>query len=147
MGIEENLVLGKILHLYVRFPHQEESQNKYLVFVGIDSYSWPLLLKLNTEGNQPQVAQKFREKQFKIKKSIYPCLDHDRFLDCGTVWYRLLTMDEIIRQVSKDNNRLGNDIINDHLREIVRLTNLSRSIENRHKKIIEDSVNKKLSHA
>lgn len=140
MGVDKNIFLGKILYLYVSFPHQEQSQNKFLVFVGIDI--WPLLLKLNTEATQSPIAKKFKERQFKIKKTVYPCLDHDRFLDCGTLWSRLITLDEIIRQVSKNTSRIGNNITDDHCREIIRLTNLSKSIENKYKKIIAESLGK-----
>lgn len=140
MVIEDNIALGKILYLNVCLPHESEYHDKYFVVVGTDYF--PLLLKINTSVRQPEIAKRFKERQFKLKKSIYPFLDHDSYLDCGTVWATLINTEDIVQQLTKDPTRIKGIIQEYHKSEIVRLTALSRSIEPRRKRIIADGFRK-----
>jgi hypothetical protein len=138
MGIEENIAIGKILYLYVLLPQNIDYDNKYFVIVGTGNF--PLLLKINTQKEQSQIAKRFKERQFRLKSDTYRFLSYDSFLDCGTVWYNLITTDDIIIQLTQDPSRIKGNITDDHKREIVRLTNQSKSIEPRHKRIITENL-------
>ncbi len=137
MGIEENIVPGKILYLNVCFPHEDMPHNKYMIVAGTGNY--PAFLKINSLRQQSQIAKKHKEMQFMIRTSDYLFLNHDSFLDCGTVWTNLLSIQEVVTQLTSDPSRIKGDILECHKNEIVRLTNKSRSIENRYKKIISDN--------
>jgi len=141
MGIEENVTPGKILYLNVSFPHEEEYHDKYFVVVGTGYY--PLLLKINTAREQSEIAKKFKERQFRLKDSIYTFLDYGSYLDCGSVWSTLVSTEDIVRQLTKNPRRIKGDITEDHKNEIVRLTDLSKSIEPRHKRTIAEALGKK----
>jgi hypothetical protein len=141
MSIEENIIPGKILYLNVCLPHESEYHNKYFIVVGTGNF--PLLLKINTSGQQPEIAKRFKERQFKIKRFVYTFLDHDSYVDCGTVWATLIKTEDVVQQLFKDPTRIKGDIQEYHKNEIVRLTELSRSIEPRHKRIIADELGKK----
>jgi len=141
MGIEENIIPGKILYLSVCFPHESEPHDKFLVVVGTGDS--PLLLKINTSDKRPKIAQKMKESHFRIKKSVYKFLKHDSYLDCGNVWSTLITTEDIVKQLTKNPKRIKGDVAEDHKNEIVRRTSLSRSIEPRHKRIIAEELKKK----
>ena len=135
MGIEENIAPGKILYLNVCMPHDDGYNDKYLVVVCDD----PLLfLKINTSGEQTEMGKRFKERQFKIKQSIYTFLEYDSYLDCGTVWYRIISREEIIVQLTNNPLRVKGELIPDHRNELIRLTETSKSIIPRHKKIIAE---------
>jgi hypothetical protein len=140
MGIEENIAPGKILYLNVYMPLDDRPRNKYFVVVSGDES--PLLLKINTSGVQTELGKRFNEYQFRIKKSVYKFLEHDSYLDCGTVWKSLLTRDEIIKQLTKDPSRVKGTLLADHKNEVVRYTNKSRSISPQHKRIIAEELRK-----
>lgn len=135
MGIEENIAPGKILYLNVSMPHDYGYGNKYFVVVCSDPI---LFLKINTSGKQTEIGKKMKEFQFTIKKSIYGFLQHDSFLDCGTVWYGIISMDEILEQLANDPSRACGELIPGHRNELIRLTEKSRSITTKHKKIIAE---------
>ena len=135
MGIEENVAPGSILCLKVCFPHDLQPKDKYFVVAGIDDS--PLLMKINTSQKQIEMGKRFSEYQFKIKKSIYTFLDHDSYIDCGTIW-NLLTTEEIIEQITNDPRRIKGFIIDDHVNEIIRLSGKSKSISNRQKSRIRE---------
>ena len=130
MGIEEYVVPGKILYLSVCFPHEEEYHNKYFVVVGISNN--PFLLKIN--------SRKVKEHEFCLRQSIYTFLEYDSYLDCSTVWYGLITIEEIINQLTSDRTRIKGEIQEFHKSEIVRLVRLSRSISPIHKQIIIEAM-------
>ncbi|MBE3139112.1 MAG: hypothetical protein IMZ53_00850 [Thermoplasmata archaeon] len=135
MGIEENITPGKILYLYVDLPPDYEYDNKYMVVVCEDPL---LLLKINTSGEQTAMGRKFNERQFTIKKSIYTFLMYDSYIDCGTVWYGIISKDEAIVQLAEDSSRIKGELIPDHRNELIRLTGQSRSISTTHKRIIAE---------
>lgn len=124
---------GTILYLLVQFPQEDVPHNKYFVFVGLAKR--PLLLKINSDNSFTTNNQHLREFQFKIKPTTYTFLHHESYIDCGTVWY-MLSMDEINSQIQADSSRIIGNIIKDHCNEIIRLTNLSKSINNIHKNSI-----------
>ena len=139
MGIEENIVPGKILYLYVSFPHEDSYHDKY--FVLVDSAKYPLLLKLNTSDEITKIAKRKKESHFQFKKSVYPGLDHERFVDCGTPWTMLISMEEIIQQVRNDpKKRIIGDVTVDHKREIVVRTSKSKSFSVRQRQIVRDCL-------
>lgn len=135
MGIEENIAPGKILYLNVCLPHDDNYKDKHFVVVCDEPV---LLLKINTSGEQTRLGRRFREFHFKIKKSIYTALKYDSYLDCGTVWYGIISRDEIIEQLINDGSRIEGELIPDHRNELVRLTEKSNSISPKHKKIIAE---------
>lgn len=137
---DANIIPGKILYLRAAFPHDLTIQNKYFVVVGMGEK--PLLLKINSVKNISKVSKKFREFQFTIKPSQYKFLEHDSYIDCGTVWC-LLSRDEISAQLISDPRRIIGDISNDHKNEIIRLTHFSKSISPIHKKSIVHSLSGK----
>lgn len=141
MGIEEIVVAGKILYLNVCFPHEIESHNKYLVFAGVDET--PLLLKINTKEVITTTSKRFGEYQFKFRQAAYPFLKYDSHIDCGTVWYNLVTMEEIQKQLSKDPARIMGDVQENHKNEIVKFVNMSKSISRKHKEIISKAMSNK----
>jgi len=141
MGIEENIIPGKILYLNVCFPHELEPDNRYMVVVGTGEY--PLLLKINTSDKLSEIAKRLKETQFKIKPSTYSFLTYESHLDCGSVWSTLITTEDVIKQLSDNPERIKGDITEDHKNEIVRRTDLSRSIERRYKRIIAEALRKK----
>ena len=141
MGTEENIVPGKILYLNVCFPQEDEAHDKYFVVVGTGTY--PLLLKINTSKELPEISQRLKESQFKVKKSVYPFLAYDSYLDCGTVWSTLITTDDIIEQLNREPKRILGDVTDDHKNEIIRRTDKSRSIAPRHKRAIAEALSKK----
>jgi hypothetical protein len=126
MGIEENIVPGKILFLWVRFPHEHEFHNKYFVVVGLTET--PLLLKINSNRQ--------RSDEFPIEQSTYPFLRYDSFLDCGKVWYTLISREEIIRQLTRDETRIKGELIDGHKIQVMRRVGASRTIAPRHKEVI-----------
>lgn len=135
MGIEENIAPGKILYLNVCMPHDDRYNNKYFVVVCSD----PLLfLKINTSGEQTKMGKRFREFQFKIKQSTYTSLKYDSYLNCGTVWYGIISRDEIIEQLTNNDSRVKGELIPDHKNELIRLTEKSNSISPKHKNIIAE---------
>jgi hypothetical protein len=133
MGIEENIVPGKILYLYVSFPHEETYHNKYLVVVGIDVN--PLLLKINSKNLKP--------KELPLKKATYPFLDGDSYLDCGTAWGLLITMEEAIRQLERDQTRIKGELTGDHRIEVAKRVETSKTIAPRHRRIIAEALKTK----
>ena len=141
MGVEENIVAGKILYLNVCLPHQFEPHNKYFVVVGTGKF--PLLLKINTSNELSKIAQQKHESHFKLKKSVYTFLEYDSFLDCGSLWSTLITTEEVISQITKDPCRIKLDITQDHKNEVIRKTEKSKSIERRHKRIIAEALRNK----
>jgi hypothetical protein len=132
MSIVENIVPGKVLYLNVCFPHEEEYHDKYLVVVGVDTH--PLLLKINSRNLKPS--------EFCLKQSLYPSfLTCDSYLDCGTVWYTLIMMDEVIKQISENpKRRVVGDILDVHKNEIIRRISQSKLISTKHKRIIAESL-------
>jgi len=129
-----NLTHGKILYLSTVFPDQLSPQNKYFVVVGFDKR--PLLLKINT-------SSKFAKTQFVIKRTTYTFLDYDSYLDCGRVWY-ILSYEEVLGQLMANPKKcIIGEISKDHANEIVRLTNLSKSVTPNHKRIIAESLRPK----
>ncbi len=133
MSIEEYIVPGKILYLNVCFPHETEYHDKYFVVVGIDKH--PLLLKINSKNLKPH--------EFCIKQTQYPqFLIKDSYLDCGSVWYTLITMDEIIRQLNANpSKRIVGDLLEDHKNEITRrMSQPKSSISPRHKRIVFENL-------
>lgn len=124
---------GKILRLTICLPHDSKPKEKYFVIVGFEKT--PLLLKINSKNGFALGNPHLREYQFKIKKSIYPFLQYDSYLDCGTIWY-VLTKEEILSQIRTDITRIVGEMSKDHCNEIIRLTNLSKSISNIHKRAI-----------
>ena len=141
MDIEEKITPGKILYLRASLPPDWEPREKYWVVVGAGNY--PLLLKINTSNQLPKIAQKMKESQFRLKKEIYTFLKYDSYLDCGTVWYTLITTEDIRKQLADDPDRFKGDVIEDHKNEIIRRTGLSKSIEPRHKRVITEALRKK----
>jgi len=120
MSAAENIVPGSILYLRVSFPHQGEFEYHDKYFVLVDHAKYPILLKLNTSYEISEIAKRKKESMFLLKKSIYPGLDHDRFIDCGTPWIMLLSLEEILQQVSKEpKKRFIGEVTGDHKREIV----------------------------
>lgn len=138
MGIEEHITPGRMLYLTVCFPHNNVKGDKYFVIVAVSDF--PLLLKINSSGKQTELGKKFKELQFKIKKSDYGFLDHDSYLDCGTVWEKLLSKDEIIEQLTTDPSRIKGDLLAGHRNEIIRLTSKSKSINSRNKRAIAEEL-------
>lgn len=123
----------------VCFPHEEVPHNKYMIVVAVGNY--PLLLKINTSEQQSEIARKMKEHLFKIKKSTYDLfLEHDSYVDCGTVWWTLLKTEEIVNQLKADPSRIKGDVSADHKNEIIRLVEKSKSIEPRHKRIIAEGL-------
>ena len=144
MGIEENIAAGKILYLNVCFPHETKFNDKYFVVVGIGTGTCPLLLKINTSGELSSISKRLGESQFKIKQSVYRFLQHDSYLDCGTVWYTLIATEEAIKQISKEpKKRIVGEVTADHKNEIIRRIEKSKSIAPRHKKAIAEALRKK----
>lgn len=143
MGIEENIVPGKILYLSVSFPHESNSHNKFFAVVG--SGKFPLLLKINTVKSESEITTRFRERQFKLRVTDYPFLEYDSYLDCGTVWSNLISLDEIIKQLQANPNRIKGEIKEPHKNEIIRLTGQSKSIETRLKRKITAELTSKKS--
>ena len=141
MNFQEIIIPGKILYLNVCFPHEIKPKDKYFVLVG--SGTFPLLLKINTSGNLPEIAKRKGESQFKIKPSVYTFLEYESYLDCGTVWSTLISMDDMVKQLSSDNKRVVGAITDDHKNEIIRRISLSKSVSNRHRQIISDALKKK----
>jgi len=133
----DNIIPGKILWLNVCFPHEMQFHDKYFVLC---SYEFPLLLKINTSKTQSKIAQKKKEYLFSLKKSTYTFLTYDSYLDCGTVWSNLISMEEIISQVTKFPSRIKGEVTSDHRNEIIRLTGKSKSIAARHKKLIANAL-------
>lgn len=138
MIIEDSIVPGKILYLKVSFPHETTENDKYFVIVAIGTS--PLLLKINTSGSQSKIAERFKERQFKLRKNDYPFLAYDSYLDCGSVWTTLITIEEIVAQLRTDPSRMKGEILDPHKNEIIRLVKQSKSIENRYKRKIEDAL-------
>ncbi len=136
MSIEEYIAPGKILYINVLMPHDDKYRDKYFVVV---CSSPMLLLKINKTGEQTAIGKKHKERQFKIKQSVYTFLKHDSYLDCGTAWYGLLSEDEVKKQLSEDPSRIKGDVITDHRNELIKLTDQSRSISTYHKRLIADS--------
>jgi hypothetical protein len=130
MGIDENIVPGNILYLNVSFPHEVEYHDKYLVVVGIDDN--PLLLKINSKNLKPE--------GFCLKKSTYSFLEYDSYLDCGTIWYMLITMEEVVKQLGTDQTRIKGKLTGDHKNEVIRRVALSKLISPRHKRIVVDAL-------
>ena len=132
MGSANAILPGNIIVLNLEMPHMHKCEDKLFVVVCGNPI---LLLKINTDYEQRDIARRFKERQFKLKSSIYS-LDHDSYLDCGTAWKDLLTEQEIIAQ----NPRIIGALIPDHKNEVVRLTNISKSITNYHKRLIRESM-------
>ena len=146
MGIEEDIAPGNILLLYVSFPHEDIYHDKY--FVVVDNADYPLLLKLNTSDEVNGIARRKKESCFRFKKAIYPKLDYDRFIDCGTPWEMLISKEEIIRQVGKDSKKrfIGNVTL-DHKRELIARTNKSRSFSAKQRQRVREFFAEKTSPA
>lgn len=132
MGSINAISPGNILILNVMMPHRYEYEEKVFVVV-CDSPI--LLLKINSENEQRKIAKRFKERQFKLKKSVYS-LHHDSYLDCGTAWYNLLSEQEIIDQ----NPKVLGTLIPGHKNEVIRLTSQSKSISNYHKRLIKENL-------
>jgi hypothetical protein len=135
MGTDDNIVPGKILLLWIGFPPDYRPKDKYCILVNRDEY--PLLLKISTSGKILEIAKRKKESKFLFKKSVYPGLDHDRFVDCGKIWSNLITLEEIINQVRNEpRRRIIGDVTEDHKREIIMRTEKSESISRIHKQVI-----------
>jgi hypothetical protein len=134
MGFDDNIKPGTILVLNVQMPSDDNYNNKIFVIVCDEPL---LLIKVNTSKQQTDIGKRFKEFQFKLKTSVYS-LTYDSYLDCGTVWYGLLTRYELIKQI-KTTLIIG-ELIKDHKNEVVRLTNLSRSISPYHKRLIKQKL-------
>ena len=132
MGSVNSIAPGNIIVLNVMMPHKYKYEDKLFVVVCDDPI---LLLKINTEYEQREIARRFKERQFKLKRSLYS-LHHDSYLDCGTVWYNLLTEQEIFDQ----NPQVLGMLTPDHKNEVVRLTSISKSISSIHKRLIRESM-------
>ena len=131
MGVEENIVPGKILYLSVSFPHEETYHNKYMLVVGIDVN--PLLLKINSKNLKPN--------ELPLKKTTYPFLDVDSYLDCVTAWGLLITMGEVIKQLEHDRTRIKGELTAAHRIEVSRRVETLKTIAPRHRRIIIDALN------
>jgi hypothetical protein len=142
MAIEDNIAPGKVLRLSVCMPADDRLRDKLFVVASTDPI---LLLKINTSGEQTAIAKKFKETQFKITKAVYGFLYYDSYLDCGTVWYSLITREEMVKQLKKDNKRVLGELTTDHRNEVIRLTNNSKSITPLHKRIIAVALARKTS--
>ena len=133
MGSSANVIVpGNILVLNLEMPHMHKCEDKLFVVACDDPI---LLLKINTDYEQRDIARRFNERQFKLKCSIYS-LDHDSYLDCGTAWKNLLTEQEIISQ----NPKILGALIPDHKNEVLRLTDKSKSITAYHKRLIRECM-------
>jgi len=141
MSAGENTAPGCILYLRVSFPQWDEFEYHDRYFVLVDRAKYPILLKLNTSDEISEIAKRKKESIFLFKKSVYPGLDHDRFIDCGTPWIRLLSLDEIVQQVSKEpKKRFIGEVTSDHKREIVLRTGKSDSFNRIQKQIVRDCL-------
>ena len=103
MGIEDDIVPGTILYFSVSFPHKSAYHDKYMVVVA--SGEQPLLLKINTSRTQPK-SQRMRKSISSSRNPSTRFFNMDSFLDCGTVWLNIVTLDEVIAQHHKDPTRL-----------------------------------------
>jgi len=141
MDIEDNINPGTIVYLEnVEFPHQNQGVTKYLVV--ITSNLKLLFLKINSSSSQTEFGAKKREFQFKLKKEIYRFLDHDSYLDCGTVWYGIIDKQEMLKQITEDPSRVKGELIPDHRNEVIRLSQKSRSISTIRKGIIRENFSR-----
>lgn len=132
---EAALAPGNILYLSISFPHEITANDKYLVVAGHDN-NQPLLLKINSSDVLPENRRRLQERQFRIRpEKGYPFLRDTSYLDCGTVWY-ILSRAEIISQLFADYRRMVGQVLPAHENEIVRLTELSKSISRYHKHLI-----------
>lgn len=140
----KNVIPGKILYINVCFPQELTPNDKYFVVVGFDERAvvgldkQPLLLKINSESRFSQTNQAKNKCQFRLKKNNYPFLRGVSFLDCSIVWY-MISLEEIIAQLTSDPTRIIGDILSTHENEIIRLTGESKAIIPHHKEIIRSA--------
>ena len=139
MSIEEIIVSGKILYLNVLMPHDTQYRDKYFVVVCVEPLT---LLKINTPKQQTETGLKCRKEEFKIKQSIYTFLYYNSCLDCGTLWYNLISKDEAVNQITSDEGRAKGTLLPDHKNEALRISDKSRSISPRNKRLIRECLKK-----
>lgn len=134
MSIKNIIKPGNILKLNVLMPHDDSYKSKYFIVVCDEPL---LLLKINTSKEQRSISKKHHENLFRLPSTLYS-LEYDSYLDCGTAWYGLVTIKEIINQ----NPEILSELTSDHKNEVIRLTGKSRSISPKHKRLIRDNLRK-----
>ena len=136
MSVIENVAPGRILCLSIMFPHQETPENKYVVVVKIGAN--PALMKIN--------SLKRDSTDLTLKKVDYPFFrNEESYLHCGSVWFNLITVEEVIKQLTDDSKRVKGKLKDDHIRELMVRVDKSKELERGRKREIIEALKNSLT--